>query len=114
MKQFFAGLVGSLALAGLAQAGELQLSVSNDMHHVDRNLYVSATSTEGGNPVVHDQIEMAIGMDGMGFTRRLTKPTNSEGVGQIKLVPRTVQTINVCAVSVKTGAFMTLSIDIVP
>jgi hypothetical protein len=52
-------------------------------------------------------------MDGNSFSKHLTKPTNSTGNGSVKLVPRTVGTINICAVSEMTGATATLSVDIV-
>lgn len=113
MKKLLTGIIGSLAIAGLVHAGELQLSVSNNAHRVNRNLSVSATSTEGGDPVVGDQVEMAISMDGAGFAKKLTKRTNSAGVGQVKLVPRMIGTINICAVSEQTGATATLSMSIV-
>jgi hypothetical protein len=113
MKKFLAGMIGALALTSVAQAGELELSVSSDVHRVNRNLYVTARSTDGGEPVVGDQVEMAIAMDGNSFSKHLTKPTNSTGNGSVKLVPRTVGTINICAVSETTGATATLSVDIV-
>ena len=84
-------------------AADLELSVSNDIHRVDRKVQITARVTEDGMPIKGDIVEMAIAFDGNAIAKKITKPTNGSGHGNVFIVPREVGFVSVCAVSA-TGA----------